>query len=157
MLKASIKGWDTDKALKYTENLVQTQGYGPGKTKLDAVLSPADCLSSGILTSLKNAGYTPQNIPVVTGQDCEKTAVQAILDGTQAMSVYKDGYELADRAVIMVNQIIDGKTVEVNDTESYDNGVKVVPTFQADVTYVEKDTIKSKLFDSGFLKASDFH
>ncbi|MCU1405673.1 MAG: sugar transporter substrate-binding protein, partial [Glaciihabitans sp.] len=55
----------------------------------------------------------------------------------------------------MITAIVAGDEPEVNDTKTYNNGVKVVPAYLLDPEVVVKDDVKSKLIDSGFLKASD--
>ena len=100
--------------------------------QVDAVLSPYDGLSIGILSSLKGVGYGSgdQAMPVVTGQDAEIASIKSILAGEQTSTVFKDTRELARVAVDMVDALLQGGEVPVNDTETYDNGVKtraVVP------------------------------
>ncbi|KAJ1683065.1 hypothetical protein LUZ63_021711 [Rhynchospora breviuscula] len=87
--------------------------------------------------------------------DADKANVKAILEGLQAMTVWKDTRALGDRVFTMIQEIKDGKTVEVNDTKTYDNGKKVVPSYLLTPEVVVKDDVQSKLIDSGFLKASD--
>ena len=71
------------------------------------------------------------------------------------MTVWKDTRKLGDRVFQMIQQISKGEKVEVNDEKTYNNGVKVVPSYLLEPEVVTKDTVKSKLIDSGFLKASD--
>ena len=149
-----IQGWASDKAQAEMDNRLSSF-YGDGK-KVNVVLSPNDSLAIGIEASLKSAGYTPGvDYPIITGQDADKANVKAILDGAQAMTVWKDTRALGDRVFTMIQEIKDGKTVEVNDTKTYDNGKKVVPSYLLTPEVVTKDDVQSKLIDSGFLKASD--
>ncbi len=127
-----------------------------GDQKVNVVLSPNDSLAIGIEASLKSAGYTPGDAyPIITGQDADKANVKAILDGEQSMTVWKDTRALGDRVFQMIKSIAAGEEVEVNDTETYDNGNKVVPSYLLDPEVVVKDDVQTKLIDSGFLKASD--
>lgn len=71
------------------------------------------------------------------------------------MTVWKDTRALGDRVAKMVDQIVKGIEVEVNDTESYDNGMKVVPSFLLDPVVITKDNVKEQLVDSGFYTAAD--
>lgn len=122
--------------------------------KVNVVLSPNDSLALGIAQALETAGYAVgPDYPVLTGQDGDVANVKNILAGKQSMTVWKDTRELAKRVATMVDQIVKGETVEVNDTKSYDNGVKVVPSFLIDPEVVVKDDVQSKLVDSGFIKA----
>lgn len=66
--ETNVPGWRTDLASKRMDEILDTVGYGAnGGVKLDGILSPADCLNNGIIFTLKKKGYTPENIPVITG------------------------------------------------------------------------------------------
>ncbi|MBN2177575.1 MAG: sugar-binding protein [Demequinaceae bacterium] len=124
--------------------------------KVDVVLSPNDSLAQGISAALAGNGYTPGvDWPIVTGQDGDKASVINILADMQSMTVWKDTRTLGARVHTMIQSIIAGEEVEVNDTTTYDNGVKVVPSFLITPEVVVKDQVQSKLIDSGFLKPAD--
>lgn len=139
----AIQGWDSGKAQARMDNLI-TANYAKGK-KLDAVLSPNDSLAIGIVASLKNAGYgtAKKPYPVLTGQDCDKPNVKAMIAGQQSMSVFKDTRTLAAKVVDMVDALMANKTAETNDTTTYNNGVKVVPSFLCDPVFADKRDRKS--------------
>ncbi|TDC63387.1 multiple monosaccharide ABC transporter substrate-binding protein [Streptomyces hainanensis] len=119
--------------------------------RLDAVLSPYDGISLGIIAALKNVGYgtADQPLPVVTGQDAELASVQSIIAGEQTQTVFKDMRELAAQAVAMGDALLGGEECEANDTESYDNGVKVVPAFLLDPVSIDAENYQL-LVDGGF-------
>lgn len=123
--------------------------------KVEAVLSPNDALALGISQALDSDGYTGDNWPVLTGQDADLANIQNILAGKQSMTVWKDTRALGDRVAKMVDQIVKGETVEVNDTQSYDNGKKVVPSYLLDPVVITKDKVQSELVDSGFYSAAE--
>ena len=141
--------WDGAVAQARMENLLSSNYTD---AKVDGVLSPYDGLSIGILSSLKGVAYgTPkQPFPVVTGQDAEVASVKSILAGEQYSSIFKDTRELAKVTVGMVNAIMEGKEPEVNDTKTYDNGVKVVPSYLLKPVAVDKSNIKDVLVSSGY-------
>ncbi len=154
--QAATPDWSTENSQKRMENLISAQKYGPTGTKLDAVLSSNDSVANGITNALVKAGYSKDNFPFLTGQDCDKTSVQNMLAGTQSMSVFKDTRKLADRVVKMVNSIVNGEKPEINAPDIYDNGQgKKIPTYQEDPQIVTKDEIQAVLIDSGYYKASD--
>ena len=94
---------------------------------IDGVLAPNDNLARSILTSASDAG---KEQPVVTGQDSEVESVKSIVAGDQYMTIYKDTRALVAAAIGMVDELAAGDEIsEINDTESYDNGVKVVPSY----------------------------
>ncbi len=148
-----ILGWGSDDAQSEMDNRLSS--FYAGGAKVDVVLSPNDSLAQGISQSLQLAGYTAADFPVLTGQDGDKASVANILNGVQSMTVWKDTRLLGERVAMMVKSIVAGTDVEVNDTETYDNGDHVVPSFLITPEVVTKDTVQSKLIDSGFLKASD--
>ncbi len=148
-----IQGWSSDTAQSEMENRLNS--FYSGGTKVNVVLSPNDSLALGIAQALEGAGYTPgPDYPVLTGQDADQANVLNMIAGKQAMSVWKDTRTLGDQVATMVGQIDEGQDVQVNDTESYDNGEKVVPTFLLPPMVITPDTV-DVLVDSGFYSASD--
>lgn len=148
-----IQDWESSGAQSEMENRLAT--FYTDK-KVDAVLSPNDSLAQGIAEALASSGYTPgPDYPLLTGQDADKASVINILAGKQSMTVWKDTRLLGQQVFNMIEALKSGAQVEVNDTESYDNGVKVVPSYLLPPEVVVKDTVQEKLIDSGFLKASD--
>jgi len=94
-------------------------------------------------------------LPVVTGQDAEIASVKLIDDGVQYSTIFKDTRKLATQAVEAVKAYAGGGEPEANDTETYDNGKKVVPSFLLDSDIVVKDNIKSLLVDSEYYTAEE--
>ena len=151
--KIGIQGWESAKAQAEMDNRINSF-YGD--KKVDVVLSPNDSLALGIEQSLESNGYKPgAEWPIITGQDADKANVINMLADKQSMTVWKDTRTLGTQVAKMVDQIIKGETVEVNDTDTYDNGKKVVPSFLLPPQVVTKDTVQKDLVDSGFYKASD--
>ena len=149
-----ILGWKSDSAQAELDNRIAS--FYSGDEKIDVVLSPNDSLAQGISASLRGAGYEPgTDWPVLTGQDGDKASVVNILAGEQSMTVWKDTRVLGDTVFGFIEAILAGEEPEINDTETYDNGEKIVPSFLITPEVVVKDDVQSKLIDSGFLKASD--
>ncbi|UIX34902.1 multiple monosaccharide ABC transporter substrate-binding protein [Streptomyces sp. GQFP] len=146
--------WDGATAQRRMDDIL-TASYKSGK--VDAVLSPYDGISIGIISALKSDGYgsASKPLPVVTGQDAEVASVKSIIADEQSMTVYKDTRELAKVAANMVDSALNGKTPETNDTTTYDNGSKVVPAYLLVPVSVDKDNYQKVVVDSGYIKASD--
>jgi len=125
--------------------------------KIDGVLSPYDGLSIGILSSLKGVGYcTPElKCPVVTGQDAEVASIKSMIAGEQTYTVFKDTRVLAAQTAKMVDQALKGETVEINDTETYNNEVKIVPSYLLIPISIDVSNYQKELVDSGYIKAED--
>jgi putative multiple sugar transport system substrate-binding protein len=124
---------------------------------VDGVLSPYDGLSIGILSSLKGVGYCTATLPcpVVTGQDAEVASVKSIIAGEQRYTVFKDTRQLAAQTAKMVDQALKGQTVDVNDTKTYNNGVKIVPSYLLTPISIDINNYQKELVDSGYIKAED--
>ena len=149
-----ILGWKSDSAQAELDNRIAS--FYSGGQKIDVVLSPNDSLAQGIAASLTSAGYVPgTDWPLLTGQDGDKASVVNILDDKQSMTVWKDTRVLGDTVFGFIEAILAGDKPEINDTETYDNGEKIVPSFLITPEVVVKDTVESKLIESGFLTASD--
>jgi putative multiple sugar transport system substrate-binding protein len=123
-----------------------------GKEKVNAVLSPYDGISMGIISSLKAVGYgtKDQPLPFVSGQDAEIPSVKSILKGEQYSTIFKDTRELAKVTATMVNALVSGGKPEINDTKTYDNGVKVVPSYLLKPVPVDATNAKQLLIGSGY-------
>jgi putative multiple sugar transport system substrate-binding protein len=151
--------WDQETAQRRTEDLL-TGTYNDG-TVLNGVLSPYDGISRGIITALQNAGYGPTTdggnppMAIVTGQDAEIGSVKLIADGVQSSTVFKDTRLLAEQAVKAAEAFLQGNEPEANDTETYDNGVKVVPSYLLPVVTVYADNIQKELVDTGYWTADE--
>ena len=119
---------------------------------LHGALSPYDGLSIGILSSVKGAGYGTGDLkmPIVTGQDAEIPSVKSIIAGEQYSTVFKDTRDLAKVTVAMVDAALSGGTVEINDTKTYDNGVKVIPSYLLTPTPVDSTNWEEVLVGSGY-------
>ena len=151
MKKVGTLRWDGAVAQSRMDNLLSAHYTDK---KVDAVLSPYDGLSIGILSSLKGVGYgkPDQPMPVVTGQDAEIPSMKSIIANEQRSTVFKDTRELAKVAAGMVDAVVTGSSPEVNDTKTYENGVKVVPSFLLKPVLVDKSNYKEVLIDSGYYK-----
>lgn len=145
--------WDGATAQKRMEDIL-TSTYGSGR--VDAVLSPYDGISIGIIAALKSDGYgsASKPLPVITGQDAELASVKSIISGQQTQTVYKDTRKLAEVASAMVDDVLKGKKPEVNDTKTYDNGAKVVPAYLLQPVSVDKSNYTKELVDTGYYKAA---
>ena len=123
-----------------------------GDKRVDAVLSPYDGISIGILSSLKGVGYgtASQTMPFVSGQDAEVPSVKSIIAGEQTSTIFKDTRELAKVTAAMVDAALKGETVPVNDTKTYNNGVKIVPSNLLVPVAVDISNWEKILIDSGY-------
>ncbi|MCR4751963.1 MAG: sugar-binding protein [Eubacterium sp.] len=138
--------WKTETAQSRAENILSSY-YADG-TNVDVWLCSNDSTALGVETALA-ANYDGE-YPIITGQDCDIENTKNMIAGKQSMSVFKDTRTLAAQVVKMVTQILNGEEVDVNDTETYDNGVIVVPSYLCEPVFADANNYKELLIDSGY-------
>ncbi|CUX46066.1 Multiple sugar-binding periplasmic receptor ChvE precursor [Clostridium sp. C105KSO15] len=144
--QVATANWDSEKSQNRMDTII-AGNYSDG-TVLDAVLCSNDSTALGVENALASS-YTGK-YPVITGQDCDIANVKNMLQGKQAMSIFKDTRTLASQVVKMVDSVMQGGEAEVNDTKSYDNGTGIIPTFLCDPVVVTVDNYKDMLITSGY-------
>lgn len=144
--------WDGAVAQARMDNLLSAHYTDK---QVQGVLSPYDGLSIGILSSLKGVGYgsSDQKMPIVSGQDAELQSIKSIIAGEQYSTVFKDTRELARVTVGMVDALLKGGEPEINDTKTYDNGKKIVPSYLLEPVSVDKTNYQEIVIDSGYHSA----
>lgn len=145
-----ILRWSQETAQQWCENYLS--GFYADED-LDIACSAFDGFAYGIRSALEAAGYTDANWPLITGQDAELMAVKNIISGKQTMSIYKDTRLLAEKCVTMVNAVLTGSEPEINDTETYDNGVLVVPSYLCTPVAVDVNNYQEVIVDGGYYTA----
>ena len=143
--------WASEAAQSRMEAIIAAN-YASG-TKLDAVLCSNDSTAFGVTNALV-AGYTG-DYPIITGQDCDKANVKNMIAGKQSMSIFKDTRTLAQKTVEMVDAIMKGTTPPINDTETYNNNVKVVESYLCEPVFADVNNYKKLLIDSGYYTEAD--
>ena len=149
MDKVGTLRWDGAVAQARMDNILSANYTDK---EVHGVLAPYDGLSIGILSSLKGVGYGSGDLqmPIVSGQDAEVQSVKSILAGEQYSTIFKDTRELAKVTVGMVNAVLEGSEPEINDTTTYDNGVKVVPSYLLEPVAVDASNWEEILLGSGY-------
>ena len=148
-MTVATEGWATDKAQARFETILGTY-YAD--QPLHAVLASNDSTAMGVINALDST-YSNDVWPVVTGQDCDIANMPHIISGKQAMSIFKDTRTLASKVVEMVDAICKDAEPPINDTETYNNNVKVVPSFLCEPVAGTVDNYKELLVDSGYYTA----
>jgi putative multiple sugar transport system substrate-binding protein len=142
-------GWKTENAQTRMENIISSF-YADG-TKLDAVMANNDSTALGVANAL-TASYTGP-WPILTGQDCDIANVKNMIAGKQSMSIFKDTRTLATQVVAMVDAIMQGKKVPVNNEKDYDNGTGIIPSYLCEPVFADVNNYKTLLIDSGYYTA----
>ena len=161
--------WSTENAHDRMANLITSNNYGPGadNNRLDAVLCSNDSTAQGVIGALSDAGYTAENFPVITGQDCDIYSVRAIKNGKQSMSVFKDTRILAAKACEIVDAVILETTVPGADTTTYYNRYDYsdpeypvpvyVPSYLCNSMIVDASNYRDVLVGSGYYTNADLY
>ena len=149
--EVATANWATEAAQSRMDAIISAN-YADG-TKLDVVLCSNDSTALGVTNALEN-NYTGE-WPVITGQDCDIANVKNMIKGKQSMSIFKDTRTLATQVVKMVDAIMTGGEAPVNDTETYDNGALVVPSFLCEPVFADVNNYNELLIYSGYYKESD--
>lgn len=154
MDKVSTLRWDGATAQARMDNILSAHYT---TKRVDAVLSPYDGISIGIISSLKSIGYgtADKPMPIVSGQDAEVASIKSIKAGEQYSTIFKDTRTLAEKSVKMVEAVFSGSEPEINDTSTYDNGKRIVPSYLCEPVPVDKTNYEAVLIDSGYYKAAD--
>lgn len=144
--KVATANWSTETAQSRMDAIIASY-YADG-TKLDAVLCSNDSTALGVENALE-AAYTGE-WPIITGQDCDIANVKNMIAGKQSMSIFKDTRTLATQVVKMVDAVMKGGEAPINDTESYDNGTGIIPSYLCEPVFADVDNYKELLIDSGY-------
>jgi D-xylose transport system substrate-binding protein len=139
-----IPKWAPEEAQNRAEQAITAVG----KDKIIGVYSANDGMAAGIISALKSAGFNP--VPPVTGQDAEVAAIQRILAGEQAMTVYKAIKPEAEAAAEMAVAAGQGKTYD-KATAKKNNGTKEVPSLLLTPVVLTKDNLKDTVFKDKFV------
>ena len=151
MDKVATLRWDAATAQARMDNILSA--FYTNK-HVDAVLSPYDGLSIGIISSLKGVGYGTKDLPmpIISGQDAEVPSVKSIINHEQYSTIFKDTRDLAKVAANMVDAVVSGSKPEINDTKTYNNKVKIVPSYLLTPVTVDATNWKAALVDTGYYK-----
>ncbi|HNQ05814.1 MAG TPA: substrate-binding domain-containing protein [Tetrasphaera sp.] len=134
--------WSPDKAQAWMESQLSAV-----KSGLVGVYAANDGTAGGAIAALKGGGVSP--LPPVTGQDAEIAAIQRILAGDQALTIYKAIKPEAEGAAQAAIALATGQTPATSgDKEG-------VPATLLEPIVVTKDNIMDTIIKDGFYKAAD--
>lgn len=159
--EVSVSQWEESVAYDRMKSILASY-YAVGKKCLDVCLCSNDSTALGVLRAIEMS-YRRENIPIITGQDGDEENLKNILDGKQAMTVYKAVSEEVKVTLEVAKNILQDKRPSEElceklkhvcdvkyDTESYDNGVLTVPSYLLTPQVVTKDNYKKVLVEAGY-------
>ena len=134
--------WSPDNAQEWMESQI-----GAVQANLVGVYAANDGTAGGAIAALKGGGVNP--LPPVTGQDAELAAIQRILAGDQALTIYKaiepQATDAAKKALLLANK---EKLTDVVDKDG-------VPATLLDPVVVTVDNIKDTVVADQFYTVAD--
>jgi D-xylose transport system substrate-binding protein len=146
-IKIVHEDWATDWKPEEAKKIVNAAITKVGRDNIKGIAAANDGTAGGAIQALSEEGIAGK-IPV-TGQDAELVACQRIVQGTQAMTVYKPLKNLATRAAEVAVALGQGRPVVANKTVP--NGEKVeTPSILQDVVVVTKDNMRDTVIKDGF-------
>jgi D-xylose transport system substrate-binding protein len=140
--------WKPENAKKIASAAITKAG-----ANFDAILASNDGTAGGAIQALSEEGLAGKIL--VTGQDAELSACQRIVNGTQAMTIYKPVSRLAKQAAEAATNIARAKPVFAPD--KINNGKIDVPSILLDVVVVTKENMMDTVVKDGFHKAADIY
>ena len=145
----STANWETANAQARFETILGSY-YADG-TQLDAVLASNDSTALGVANALASS-YNGE-YPLLTGMDCDIANVKNMVAGKQSMEIFKDTRTLASKVVEMVDALMKGTEPPINDTETYDNGTGIIPSYLCEPVICTVDNYEEILIESGYYTA----
>lgn len=154
--QVATPSWSTDTALENMQNTLASY-YSDG-TILDIALCSNDSTALGVAQAIQS-DYNGGNAPIITGQDGDIANLANVVDGIQTMTVYKNVSDEAGVTLVLAQAILAGETPDAGllsslsaeaayDTESYDNGTGIIPSYLLVPWTVTKDNLQA-LVDTG--------
>ena len=142
-----ILRWSEETAKEMCSDLIK-EYYENGD--LDIACSAFDGFAYGILDAWRAARLPEEKLPLITGQDAERSAIKNIAEGRQDMTIYKDTRVLAAKCVTMVQALLENSEPEINDTKQYNNNVLTVPSYLCDPVIIDSDNYEEILIGGGY-------
>jgi D-xylose transport system substrate-binding protein len=139
-------GWRPENAKK-----VLNAAITKGGRNIDAVLCSADILAGGAIQVLLEEGLAGKVL--VTGQDADLASCQRIVQGTQAMTIYKPLKNLATRAAEIAVKMANKQIIVAK--EEIDNGKTKVPSIFLPIFVVDRDSLERTVIADGFHRRED--
>lgn len=140
--------WEPQRAKQITNAAITNHGHD-----FQAILASNDGTAGGAIQALKEEGLAGKVL--VTGQDAELAAVQRIVEGTQAMTIYKPIHTLATTAADLAVKMATGKPIVAK--HELNNGKAMVPSVFLPVTVVTKDNMMQTVVADGFHSFDDVY
>jgi len=144
--------WSPENAQQWTTD--QLSKYDP--SEIVGVYAANDGQAGGVIAAMTGAGVARNQLPPVTGQDAEVAAIQRILAGEQAMTIYKPIAIEAETAAEVAVQLANGEEPgATSDTGVEQTDFEGVTSYIFDPIVVTSDNVADTVLADGFYTAED--
>lgn len=144
LLEKEMASWYALSSMTAMDEFIQTN-----KAPIDAVLTGADDLASGVIDVFKSSNL---RTPIITGQDASVDACRNIILGNQSMTIYKSVKKLSSEAAALSVKLARGEKIEF--TTTINNGKKDVPSILFEPIVVDKANLKTTVVKDGHINES---
>jgi len=139
--------WDAAASKKIMNELLDK------KTPIDAVITGADVLATGVVEALHDRGL--DGTMLIAGQDADLNAIRNIAIGNQTMTIYKPLETMAFNAANVAVRLAKGKEPVRGAAITVNNGHHLVPSILVEGQIVNKENIKMTVVSEGFVKEQE--
>jgi D-xylose transport system substrate-binding protein len=122
--------------------------------RVDVVIAANDALATGVIRALEE--HNLKGRVYVAGQDADLAACQRIVEGTQAITVYKPIEAIATKAADIAIEIAK-KGSCISTQLTVNNGKMMVPALLLPPMLVNKETIGLTVVADGYLKENKIY
>jgi D-xylose transport system substrate-binding protein len=144
--------WSPENAQQWTSD--QLSKYDP--SDIQGVYAANDGQAGGVVAALTGAGVALDGLPPITGQDSEVAAIQRILAGEQALTIYKPIPIEADTAAEVAVKLLNGDDVSgTSETGIDQTEYEGVKSYIFDPIVVTADNVADTVIADGFYDAAD--
>ena len=144
--------WSPENAQQFVTD--QLASYDP--SEIQGVYAANDGQAGGVIAALTGAGVDPSELPPVTGQDAELAAIQRIIAGEQAMTIYKPIPIEAETAAEVAVKLANGEDVSgTTDTGVDQTEYEGVPSYIFDPIAVTAENVNDTVVADEFYSIED--
>ena len=144
--------WSPENAQQWTTD--QLSKYDP--SDVQGVYAANDGQAGGVVAALTGAGVAADALPPITGQDAEVAAIQRILAGEQAMTIYKPIPIEAETAAEVAVALANGDEVPTTSESGIEQSdYEGVTSYIFTPIVVKQDNVGDTVIKDGFYSAGD--
>lgn len=124
---------------------------------LDGVLTQDDSIALGVIQALEKKGYAAGQFPIVTGSGCYKENIAKLIEGKQALSLFRDERIMGPKLAAAIDHLVNNKILSGLERTTYNNGKKIVPSLLEIPVLLDSANYKDLLLGSEYYIYTDIN